>query len=93
MCFFSSCALIVCSIDIRLLSLYAHRTNLVNCAPSLLLKALNETMQRTGQRSERVNSSFVEYIDGIEVIELSTGKPTSCSYFHDTPEFESNTLA
>ena len=88
------CFAIVCSIDIRLALSMLIAPALSIVPLSLLFKNFERDYAAYWTASERVNSTLVEYIDGIEVIKTFNQADSSYARFrNDISEFEKLTLA
>ncbi|MBS5328932.1 MAG: ABC transporter ATP-binding protein, partial [Atopobium sp.] len=88
------CFAIVCSIDIRLALSMLIAPALSIVPLSLLFKNFERDYAAYWTASERVNSTLVEYIDGIEVIKTFNQANSSYARFrNDISEFEKLTLA
>ena len=88
------CFAIVCSIDIRLALSMLIAPALSIVPLSLLFKNFERDYAAYWTASERVNSTLVEYIDGIEVIKTFNQTDSSYARFrNDISEFEKLTLA
>lgn len=89
-----SCFGIVCAIDVRL-ALSMLIAPAVSIVPLMLLfRSFGRDYAAYWTASERVNSTFVEYIDGIEVIKAFNQADSSYTRFRDDiSDFEKLTLA
>ena len=89
-----SCLGIVCAIDVRL-ALSMLIAPAMSIAPLMLLfRSFGRDYAAYWAASERVNSTLVEYIDGIEVIKTFNQADSSYARFRDDiADFEKLTLA